>query len=102
MDVSVSEIIRETRNAINSRLDMLEVLINKYSSFPTYSNPLSNVYAHECDNHRIDYLNSKISELYTKINKLEERLENNLTSADDDRLKALDKILPFQRKEGRI
>jgi len=59
----MSEIIRETRNAINSRLDMLEVLVtSSRSSYPSY--PMSNS-NNPCDNHRIDVMNKRITSLET-------------------------------------
>lgn len=61
MDVSMSEIIRETRNAINSRLDMLDVLV---SSSRSYSVPMSNS-SNPCDNHRIDVVNKRITSMET-------------------------------------
>ena len=64
MDVSMSEIIRETRNAINSRLDMLEILMNNRSA------PMSNNETH-CDNHRIDSLYKKILYLDDKYEMIE-------------------------------
>ena len=69
MDVSMSEIIRETRNAINSRLDMLEVLINSNRSSYSYSAPMSNI--SPCDNHRIEDINKKIVTLLDKYDMLE-------------------------------
>ena len=70
MEISFIEIIRETRNAINSRLDMLEMLVNKHScnnNYQYYSNSNSN----SCDYHRIDYLNNKINNVSDKLYDLE-------------------------------
>ena len=64
MEVSMSEIIRETRNAINSRLDMLEVLLNNRSV------PMSNNEAH-CDNHRMDSIYKIMSSLNDKYEMIE-------------------------------
>jgi hypothetical protein len=84
MEVSMCEIIRETRNAINARLDMLELLISKHSNyqFPNDCNVLSNYQfvssnnTNQCDNHRIDYLNNKINSLSDKVLDIETLLNN--------------------------
>lgn len=59
----MSEIIRETRNAINSRLDMLDVLVSRMS----YSvNSNSNSHPHtdtSHDNHRLESLSKRIYNL---------------------------------------
>jgi len=68
MEVSMSEIIREARNAINSRLDMLEILIH------TKSTPMSNS---GCDNHRMEYkykaMDDKINNLYEMFNTIQNK-----------------------------
>jgi hypothetical protein len=74
MDVSMSEIIRETRNAINSRLDMLEVLVTR-SHYSAYSNPMSNSNS-GCDNHRMDTLFQKMETLDNIVLNAVEHFEN--------------------------
>ena len=68
MEVSMSEIIRETRNAINSRLDMLEVLVK-------HSTPMSNV-SDKCDTHYSEYLGEKYNMIESTMYKFNDLLTN--------------------------
>jgi hypothetical protein len=73
MDFSIREIIRETRVAINTRLDMLEMLIqNSKPQHQNQSNPV--------DTSNIEIM---LQLLTSKINSIEDKVNNIIHSKDE-------------------
>jgi len=74
MEFSIREIIRETRVAINTRLDMLEMLIQNSKPFPQHqSNPV--------DTSNIEIM---LQLLTSKINSIEDKVNNIIHSKHEE------------------
>ena len=72
MDFSIREIIRETRAAINTRLDMLEMLIQN-SKPMNQSNPVD-----------LSNIENMLNLLTSKINSIEDKVNNIIHSKDEE------------------
>ena len=74
MDFSIREIIRETRAAINTRLDMLEMLIqNSKPQHQNQSNPVD-----------LSNIENMLNLLTSKINSIEDKVNNIIHSKDEE------------------
>ena len=74
MDFSIREIIRETRAAINTRLDMLEMLIqNSKPQHQNQSNPVD-----------LSNIEIMLNLLTSKINSIEDKVNNIIHSKDEE------------------
>jgi len=74
MDFSIREIIRETRAAINTRIDMLEMLIqNSKPQHQNQSNPVD-----------LSNIENMLNLLTSKINSIEDKVNNIIHSKDEE------------------
>ena len=98
MEVSMSEIIRETRNAINSRLDMLEVLVSR-TSYNTNSNSNAHSYTDTShDNHRLESLSKRIYDLETYTERVD-NVESTLYKFNDLISNVIQKIQHMEKEK---
>jgi outer membrane biosynthesis protein TonB len=99
MDFSISEIIRDTRAGINTRLDMLEMLIQNARPLPSTSVDTSNIEI------MLQLLTSKINSIESKVNDIiESKYDEDLPSLilEDDVIQDNKQVVQEKKEEKMV